>query len=147
MAFTYSVSLRKNPLKPLLDPQAYAKAQASKVCEFNTVCNRIADRSSATAGDVKLVLDGLFSVVAESVREGEIVVLGDFGRFQGQISGSGADTIKEYHPSLIRKIRLQFKPCKALTASFLPESVTFKQVAKKVSLKPSGQPAEKPAAE
>ena len=110
MAFTYSIAMRKNPLKPLLDPMAYAVAQSSKVCEFDTVCKRIADRSSATAGDVKLVLDGLFNVVAESITNGEIVVLGDFGRFQGHISASGADTPEEFSTALIKKIRIQFKP-------------------------------------
>lgn len=131
MAFHYSLALRRNPLKPMLPPKAYAKAQASKVCEFNTVCQRIADRSSATAGDVKLVLDGLFYVIAEAIQGGEIVVLGDFGRFQGQISGSGAETTKDFTVSLIKKIRLQFKPCKAFTGKLTPKSLTFKQVAKK----------------
>lgn len=115
----------------MLPAKAYAQAQASKVCEFDVVCDRIADRSSATAGDVKLVLDGLFYVVGEAVRGGEIVVLGDFGRFQGQISGSGAESVKDYDASLIKKIRLQFKPCKAFMGKLLPKSLTFKQVAKK----------------
>ena len=131
MAFTYSLALRKNPGKPLLAAKVYAQSQASKVCEFGTVCSRIADRSSATAGDVKLVLDGLFHVIGEAVRDGEIVVLGDFGRFQGMISSGGADTVEEFSTSLIRKIRMQFKPCKAFTGKFVPQAVSFKLVAKK----------------
>lgn len=131
MAFTYSLAIRKNPQKPMLPAKAYAQAQSSKVCDFNVVCNRIADRSSATAGDVKLVLDGLFHVIGEAIQGGEIVVLGDFGRFQGLLSGAGAETAKDYDCSLIKKVRVQFKPCKAFMARLLPKSMTFKQVAKK----------------
>ena len=131
MAFTYSLAVRKNPLKPMLPAKYYAQAQASKVCDFEVVCNRIADRSSATAGDVKLVLDGLFYVVAEAIQGGEIVELGDFGRFQGVLSGSGTETAKEYNVSMIKKVRLQFRPCKAFTGRIMPKALTFKQVAKK----------------
>ena len=131
MAFTYSLAVRKNPQKPMLAPKAYAVAQDSKTCDFDIVCNRIADRSSATAGDVKLVLDGLFHVIGEAIQGGEIVVLGDFGRFQGLLSGQGAATPKDFDSSLIKKVRVQFRPCKAFMAKLLPKSMTFRQVTKK----------------
>ena len=43
----------------------YAASSSNGMCDLASLCEIIADRSAATAGDVKLVLDGLLFVVKQ----------------------------------------------------------------------------------
>ena len=57
----------------------------------------IADRSAATAGDVKLVLDGLLFVVKQKLQDGQTIQLGDLGYFQAVLGSKGSPTKKEFY--------------------------------------------------
>ena len=80
----------------------------------NGLCEIIADRSAATAGDVKLVLDGLLFVVKQKLQDGQTIQLGDLGYFQAVLGSKGSPTKKEFTTDLVRRPRVVFRPGKTL---------------------------------
>jgi len=92
----------------------YAQSYANGKCTMDTLCETIADRSTATAGDVKLILDGLLFVMKQKIREGQIVQLGDLGYFQASLGSSGVENVEDFNADLIKKRRILFRPGKLL---------------------------------
>ena len=82
MAVPFSVSARKNPLKPDESPRYYATAQASGEITFKEICARIADRCTVTASDAKATLDALVTIMKEALGNGQIVRFNDLGSFR-----------------------------------------------------------------
>ena len=54
----------------------YAQVRSLKKLKFEKFCNMVAVRSSAFVGDVKLVIDGILSVMEERLEEGDVIQLG-----------------------------------------------------------------------
>lgn len=48
--------------------------------------------------------------MVESLKEGEIVELGELGRFQVLLSSKGAHTVEDFNNSFILRSRLNFRP-------------------------------------
>jgi len=92
----------------------YAQSYANGKCTMDTLCETIADRSTATSGDVKLVLDGLLFVMKQKIQEGQIVQLGDLGYFQASLGSSGVENEEDFTADLIKKRRIVFRPGKLL---------------------------------
>lgn len=82
MAITYCKVQRKNPLKPIDAPRWYAQSKAIKVVDLEQIAEEIAYASSATKGDIMLVLDGVIMALARRLSEGEIVRFGELGSFR-----------------------------------------------------------------
>ena len=51
----------------------YAQVRSLKKLKFEKFCNMVAVRSSAFVGDVKLVIDGILSVMEERLEEGDVI--------------------------------------------------------------------------
>jgi len=92
----------------------YAVSSSNGKCNLEMLCETIADRSSATAGDVKLVLDGLLFVIKQKMQEGQTVQVGDLGYFQPVLGSSGVADQKEFNADLIKTRRILFRPGKLL---------------------------------
>ena len=60
----------------------YAQTSISKKVDLNRICSRISKYSTVSRGDILLVLDGLITVMNESLADGESIHLGDFGSFR-----------------------------------------------------------------
>lgn len=116
MAIKYRLVSRKDMAKdaPVGSKLFYAASSSNGMCDLTTLCEIIADRSAATAGDVKLVLDGLMYVVQQKLKEGQTIQLGDLGYFQAHIGSKGAKTTKEFTTDLIKRCRITFRPGKLL---------------------------------
>ena len=116
MSVKYRLVPRKN-LKAGAEPDSrllYASANVSGTMDFEGVCNRIADRSTASDGDVALVLKGLVKCLTEGLQRGESIDLGDMGKFRVSLGSSGVETPEEFNVSMIRKPRIVFFPGKAI---------------------------------
>ena len=74
----------------------------------------IAEDSTASSGDVKLILDELIRVMRRSLGKGEVVQVGELGNFQLQFGSTGTATEKEFSQSLIKNKRILFRPGKML---------------------------------
>lgn len=51
----------------------YASANVTGMMDFDTICDVVADRSTASDGDVALVLLGLIRCMQEALLRGEVV--------------------------------------------------------------------------
>lgn len=72
MAVKYRLVLKKDMSKDAAEGSKlfYAVSSSTGMCDTNQLCEIIADRSAATPGDVKLVLDGVIHVLKQKLPEG-----------------------------------------------------------------------------
>lgn len=112
MAVKYKLVQRKDMTKGAAEDakRYYAQSYSSGMCYLKELCDTIADRSTATAGDVKLVIDGMIHVVAKEVAAGRTVQLGDLGYFQAVLGSKGAIERKDFSSDLIKTRRIRFTP-------------------------------------
>ena len=59
----------------------YAVNKSTGTCDFEELCDQIADRSTASRGDVQVVVDGLLYILKQRLQKGETVQLGE-GSFE-----------------------------------------------------------------
>ena len=132
MSVRYKLVKRKDLSKdaPEGAQKIYASVNNNGTLAYKQMCQAIAAYSTASPGDVHLVIDGLLFVLKDSLLRGEIVQMGDFGRFQVNVGSSGAATAEEFKASMIRKPRIVFRP-----------SVELKDILDKVSFERSATEA------
>lgn len=114
MAVKFCVYKQIHDVSGKNDEIYYAKAQSSGEIGFEEICDKISDRSSATKGDVMLVLDGCINIIKEAIKDGQIVRLGDFGSLSLTISSEGVSNEKDFSAKNITTAKLNFKPGKDL---------------------------------
>ena len=124
---TYSVVPRINPRDKEAAPKFYAQAQARGDVNIREMATRIQGSCTVTKADVYAVLVALEDVIVEALQNGEIVRLGELGTFQVSLSGKGAVTSEDYDASLIKKVRINFRP--GLTLAGMLDSLSFSKVA------------------
>ncbi len=78
--------------------------------DFEELCDQIADRSTASRGDVQVVVDGLLYILKQRLQKGETVQLGDLGHFQAVIGSKGTKLESDFNASLIKRPRIVFRP-------------------------------------
>jgi len=110
MSIKYSIAELKNPIRREEPAKFFAKAQTRAEVDLNRISQEIAYASSLTRGDVLNVLSALIDKIKEHLADGDMVSLGDFGKFQYQISCKGADTIEEFTRANIRNANIRFRP-------------------------------------
>lgn len=113
MAIKYHLVLRKNMSRNVAEGEEqlyYAQTRATRTCTFEELCELIAESSTASSGDVKLVVDRMLTFMAKSLERGEVVQLGELGNFQFLIGSSGSVTADTFQSSQLRKARLCFRP-------------------------------------
>lgn len=93
----------------------YAQPVYGSKVDFERVCKRAAERSTASSADVKAVLDCVNYVLTDELAQGNIVQLGELGNFRPSLSSIGADSAEEFTVATnMRKGRIIFTPGKAL---------------------------------
>ena len=95
----------------------YAVNKSTGTCDFEELCDQIADRSTASRGDVQVVVDGLLYILKQRLQKGETVQLGDLGHFQAVIGSKGTKLEADFNASLIKRPRIVFRPSVTLRAS------------------------------
>ncbi|MCL3851822.1 HU family DNA-binding protein [Parabacteroides sp. GYB001] len=88
----------------------FAQTSITKKVDLNRICARISKYSTASRGDILLVLDGFITVMNESLADGESVHLGDFGSFRMVAGSKGATTEEEFKTSLFNRAHIVFYP-------------------------------------
>ena len=161
MAVKYHLVLRKNlsrEVEPGQEQLYYAQTRATRTCTFEELCDLIAESSTASSGDVKLVIDRLTKFLAKSLERGEVVQFGELGNFQLLLSSSGSLTTEAFSaaqlrkPRLcsaaqLRKPRLCFRPgalLRNLTQTVKGERITFEPVEGEDETGGSGEEEERP---
>nr|WP_320059149.1 HU family DNA-binding protein [uncultured Bacteroides sp.] len=111
----YSVVERRNPSVKDAPIKYYAQAQASGDVDSDEMAARIEKNCTVTRADMAAVLTALEDTIVEGLEKGEIVRLGKLGSFQIGLNGKGADTEKDFSPTLITKAKINFRPGTALS--------------------------------
>ena len=103
MSVKYKLVLKKDLTKGAAAgaKRYYASAPVSGTMNFNSICDVIADRSTASDGDVALVVRGLLRATEEALLRNEVVELDTLGRFRLSLGSSGSLTEKDFQASMI----------------------------------------------
>ena len=128
MSINYSVSPRINPRDKEAAPKYYGKVQTSGTINFDTLAEDISYATSLTDGDVSNVLRALVKQIKKHLADGKIVNLDGLGTFQFQMSSKGAATEKDYTTSLIKKVRIQYRPGRLVREVQNLNNLSFKKV-------------------
>lgn len=144
MPAKYKLVQRKDMRKGAADGAKlfYASANTTGTCDVYELCDLISSRSTASSGDVKLILDELVNVMKRNLGKGEVVQLGELGSFQLQFGSTGTVTEKEFSNSLIKSRRIAFRPGWQLKDAV--STYTFEKLAKPDPTPPEGGGGEKP---
>ena len=129
MSAKYKLVLRKDMRKDAQPSSKlyYASANTTRTCDLYEFCDEISSRSTASPGDVKLILDESVGVLRRNLGKGEVVRMGELGSFQFQFGSSGAVTEKEFSQNQIKNRRIVFRPGKQLKDALA--AYTFEKIA------------------
>lgn len=94
----------------------YAQVKALKKVSFDKLCDMISVRSTAFVGDVRLIIDGMISVMQERLEDGDIIQMGRLGNFRMVAGSKGVATKADFGVELFNKARIIFTPGVILTA-------------------------------
>lgn len=113
MALQYHLVLRKNLSKDVeagKEKLYYAQTRATGTCTFEELCTLVAQSSTASSGDVKVVVDRMIEFLLLFLARGEVVQCGEFGTFQLVQTSSGSPTEEDFSSALLYRARLRFRP-------------------------------------
>jgi len=88
----------------------YGQVRSMRTIEFPLLCDLISDNSTASSGDVKVVIDGLIRVMQRNMGFGDVMQLGDLGNFRMVAGSKGTVTQEEFTSSLFKKGHIVFSP-------------------------------------
>ena len=122
MPAKYKLVLRKDMRKDAAEGSKlyYASANTTGTCDVYELCDLISAQSTASSGDVKLILDELVNVMRRNLGKGEVVKVGELG-------STGTLTEKEFSHALIKSRRIVFRPGKLLKDAI--KNYTFEKIA------------------
>ena len=129
MSVRYKLVLRKDLSKdaPAGSQKYFASVNSNGMMSYKQMCTSIAAYSTASPGDVHVVMDGLLFVLKEALLRGEVVQAGELGNFQINAGSGGTPTTEEFKATLIRKPRIVFRPSVALKE--ILDKVSFERIA------------------
>ena len=110
MALSYSLIKCRNMEKdaPVGSKLVYGSTRATSRMDLNKLCDAIAAHSTASRGDVMLVLEGLIYEMCSKLTEGYSISLGTFGTFRITNGSKGVATPEEFNASMFNKGRITF---------------------------------------
>ncbi len=126
MPIGYSISEWRNPLRPEEPALFYARMQVEEEIPLSQLAEEVAWGTSLTRGDIENLVTAASERVAYHLKNGDMVDLGDFGKFQCQLSSRGAETAKKFTHRNIKKVRFQFRPGKLFRRAL--QNVSFEHV-------------------
>lgn len=88
----------------------YGQIRAQQTFSFSKLCDAISACSTASRGDVMLVIDGLLIVLLQHLENGEVVEIGDFGKFRMLAGSKGSPKAEDFSTALFKKGRIIFTP-------------------------------------
>ena len=110
MALQFHLVQRKNLSKNVevgKEKLYYAQTRATGTCSFDEI---VAESSTASSGDVKVVIDRVIKFLLLFLARGEVVQCGELGTFQLLQTSSGSVTAEEFSSNMLYRARLRFRP-------------------------------------
>lgn len=115
MSITYKVIQKVNPRQPQAAKKFYAQAVRGKKLNIKQISKKISEKTLVNHVDVHAVVMALVDEVLAELGESNAVQLGDLGTLSVSLSSEGADTEAKFTPSMIKKIRINYRPGSELT--------------------------------
>lgn len=142
MSVKYKLVLKKDLTKGAAADakRYYASAPVSGTMDFDAICDVVADRSTASDGDVALVVRGLIRVMQEALLRNEVVSMGTLGNFRLSFGSSGTVAEEDFQASMIRKPKIIFTPGAKLRAMI--EKVSLERIGKEPNKSGGSTPGE-----
>lgn len=112
MTVKFNVIQRGNPSDPQAPKKFYPSIVSSGRVSLRQLAQDIAQISTVSSTDTMAVLEALLTTIPKEMAKGNIVELGDFGRFWLKNRAEGSDIADEARANQIRSLVPQFKPGK-----------------------------------
>lgn len=112
MALMYHLVLRPDKSKGAAADSKlyYGQIRAQQMFTFSKLCEAISAISTASRGDVMLVIDGLLTVLQQHLENGEVIEMGDFGKIRMLAGSKGIAKAEDFSTALFKKGRIIFTP-------------------------------------
>ncbi|MCD8167432.1 MAG: HU family DNA-binding protein [Bacteroides sp.] len=104
----------------------FGQVRCGECIRFDKICKQVALLSTATKGDVELILDNFVEIINEQLENGNIIQLGDFGNFRIAGGSRAVEPGEKFHVSAIRRPRIVFSPGKELRR--VTEKIVFEKL-------------------
>lgn len=88
----------------------YGQVRSVRTLDFAELCKQVAEVSTASTGDVKVVIDGLTTVMLRQMGYGDVIRLGELGNFRMVAGSKGTELEEDFHTSLFKKGRIVYSP-------------------------------------
>ncbi|MCD8167241.1 MAG: HU family DNA-binding protein [Bacteroides sp.] len=108
----------------------FGQVRCGECITFDKVCDQIALLSTATKGDVELILDSFVEVISEQLDSGNIIQLGDLGNFRVSAGSYGVEAGEPFRAAQIKRPRIVFTPGKMLKS--VTQEIVFEKLDKRV---------------
>lgn len=129
MALRYKITSRKDNIKGE-EKKFIMQAISTGTVDAERIALEISRECSLSEVDVQAVIMALGQKLRFHLEEGEIVELGDLGRFKLGIKSPTQNEASALHPSAIKAFRLNFQPSKKMK-HWLKSGISVRKVAKK----------------
>ncbi|MGL5619082.1 MAG: HU family DNA-binding protein [Tannerellaceae bacterium] len=116
MALKYKTVLRKNMHKdaPADSKLVYGATKSAGKYSLDQLSSDISEVSTASEGDIRLVICGMVQMVKKALLRGETVVIDGFGNFQLKAGSTGVATEEEFKVHLMKRPNLVFRPSQSM---------------------------------
>ena len=115
------------------DQKYYASPVYNGDTTIKELGRRLSAQSAITKADAIAVVTGLIDLIAEDLKDGKIVRLGDLGTFRISLSSNGEDSAEQVTSKSIKSSRVLFRPAADFQSSLI--GLTFSK-AKDISANP-----------
>jgi len=112
----YSLTMRPNPMNRDAAKKAYAVAQAKETLDLDAFAEHITSHGCVySKGDILAILTIAISCIKEQLLAGNVVRLGDLGKFYISLTSSGADSYEDFNAATnIKKVAMKWSPTSVL---------------------------------
>lgn len=112
MTVKFTVVPRKDPRDSASQPKYYAMPKSDGRVDTNGVAKQVARMSTVSTADTMAMLEAFLTIVPDSLADGKIVELGEFGTFRVSFSSEGSETADGVTAANITDARVIFTPGK-----------------------------------
>ena len=106
----FALRQKPNPRDLTAPRKYYAVTQYNGDLSLREIATWISRESTVSLMDTMAVLEGLVQVMPAFMLDGKIIKLDDFGSFRVSIASEGADTAENFDQSMIKRIKVLFRP-------------------------------------
>lgn len=123
----FTVHERVNPRDLNAPRKFYPFIKSTGEITLKQMSQRIASMSTVNRADVLAVLNVMVQVMTEEMADGNIIRLGEFGRFSFTLSGKGELHAADVTADHISRVNLTFRPGEDLAA--MMQTLQYRKVA------------------